>query len=70
MASARELTAILNDQRIITLEEIIKQNSLLPPIAEPGSSSMQHQGLHGNRFASNMPGSRINNFAGPASKRK
>ena len=56
MASARELTAILNDQRIITLEEIIKQNSLLPPIAEPGSGSMQHQGIHGNRFASNMPG--------------
>ena len=51
---------ILNDHRIISLEEIIKQNSLLPPIV----------GVNKNpRFISNMPGQRHNNFALP-SKRK
>ena len=41
MASAREITNILNDQRMISLEEIIKQNSLLPPISDLANNGLR-----------------------------
>ena len=57
---------------MISLEEIIKQNSLLPPISDNTNGGM-NKGHISNRFNSNLPGvghHRVNNFAQPISKRK
>ena len=70
MTSARELSMILSDSRMITLEEIIQRNSLLPPIADSNGSPSKGQissRLHGGM----PPVSRPNNFINQsAAKRK
>jgi len=49
---------------MITLEEIIKQNSLLPPIIDTNNSKgMMMLGQAQSRFNSNLPtANRMNNF--------
>ena len=55
---------------MITLEEIIQRNSLLPPIADNGTVSPQ-KGHISNRLSGMPPVSRPNNFIhSTAAKRK
>jgi len=48
--SFRDVSQVLTDDRILTLEQIIKQNSLLPPILESGNKAnfYSHNGSQQN----------------------
>ena len=60
---------ILSDSRMITLEEIIQRNSLLPPIADGNGSPSK--GQISSRLHGMPPVSRPNNFIQQtAAKRK
>ena len=55
---------------MISLEEIIKQNSLLPPIIDTSHQLLSHAAQN-NRFSNNLPAvNRPNNFSLASSKRK
>lgn len=51
--SAKEITILLQDERIVSLEEIVRQNSLLPPIIGNNllKERMQSNNPHGAHYA-------------------